>query len=105
MGELSKELVAIKLIPSTILPPEIKEAYEQEQEPKSLSPIKRGKTLRKKPVENTFTRMPMINVNDENRDFIEDKLTKLNSKVADAINIKINKMREEKAMSNMKKLT
>ena len=49
--------------------------------------------------------MPMINVNDENRDFIEEKLTKLNSKLADAINIKINKMREEKAMSNMKKLT
>ena len=49
--------------------------------------------------------MPMINVNDENRDFIEEKLTKLNSKLADAINLKINKMREEKAMENMKKLT
>ena len=59
----------------------------------------------KKPVENTFTRMPMINVNDENRDLIEDKLSKLNSKLADSINIKINKMREEKAKENMKKLT
>ena len=59
----------------------------------------------KKPIENTFTRMPMINVNDENRDFIEDKLKKLNSKLADTINIKINKMREEKAKENMKKLT
>ena len=49
--------------------------------------------------------MPMINVNDENRDFIEDKLVKLNSKVADAINMKINKMREEKAIANMKKIT
>ena len=41
LAELSKELAAIKIIPPSILPEDVKEAFEQEHEPKSLTPLRR----------------------------------------------------------------
>ena len=49
-----------------------------------------------------FNRMPMINVNDEARDRIESKITSLTSRISDAINLKLEKKREE--MQNISNL-
>ena len=46
--------------------------------------------------------MPMINVNDEARDRIESKITSLTSRISDAINLKLEKKREE--MQNISNL-
>ena len=102
IGELSKELATIKVIPPSILPPDVKQSFDLEQGDKS-APLKKKKTI-KKIVENTFSRVPMISIKEENRDFIEDKISKLNVKLADSINQRINKMREAKAFATMQKI-
>ena len=48
--------------------------------------------------------MPMVSIQDEARDRIEDKISKLNTRLADSINQRIFKIREEKAESTMKKI-
>ena len=90
VSDLVIELANIKLIPPSQIP--------SDYEPSSPA-LSRASSLRSQT--SKFTRIPMINVNDDTRDRIESKISSLTQKIGDAINHKLEKKREEIKNKNL----